>query len=134
MIKKEITLCGKQVTLAYCFATEIEYKRLANRNKKKNEEFEYIDDFISDAIKQLQKGRMPDPERSNYAILAAIKAWCDDQGIKESPINENDLKFHTNPQEAAEAIGTVIGIRSDFYYVPAGEKKEEKTDDDSKNG
>ena len=29
MIKKEVTLCGKQVTLAYCFATEIGYKILA---------------------------------------------------------------------------------------------------------
>ena len=26
MITREVTLCGKQVTLAYCYATEIAYK------------------------------------------------------------------------------------------------------------
>ena len=28
MITKEITLCGRQVTLAYCFATEIAFRDL----------------------------------------------------------------------------------------------------------
>ena len=32
MITKEITLCSKQVTLAYCYATEIAYKDLANED------------------------------------------------------------------------------------------------------
>ena len=32
MITREVTLCGKQVTLAYCYATEIAYKDLTNED------------------------------------------------------------------------------------------------------
>jgi hypothetical protein len=32
MITKEVTICGKQVMLAYCYATEISYKVLTDKN------------------------------------------------------------------------------------------------------
>ena len=32
MITKELTIIGKQVTLAYCYGTEINFKLLSKRN------------------------------------------------------------------------------------------------------
>lgn len=127
MKTKEITICGKQVTLGYCFATEISYKILAEED---------ITDFIESAIKDIQDKRMPDMRKSIYAILAAMTAYCDANGVKDYPITDEDIMFNATPTEIGTAIGTIIGLRSEFYRIPKDEQEEEsdnKTDEDKKN-
>jgi len=124
MKTKEITICGTQVTLAYCFATEISYKILAEDD---------ITDFIKSSIKDIQNEHMPDVRKSIYAILAAMTAYCDANGIKEYPITDDDIIFNAAPTEIATAIGTIIGLRSEFYRLPKDEPEEETTDDTPKN-
>lgn len=121
MKTKEITLCGKQVTLAYCFATEISYKILAEED---------ITEFFEDAIKNIQEERMPDTRKSIYAILAAMSAYCDGKGIKDYPITDEELMYDVSPTEIGGAIGTIIGLRSEFYHVPKDEP-EDKSEKDS---
>ena len=121
MKTKEITLCGKQVTLAYCFATEISYKILSDED---------ITDFFEDAIKNIQEERMPDTRKSIYAILAAMSAYCDGNGIKDYPITDEELMFDARPTEIGSAVGTIIGLRAEFYHVPKDEP-EDKSEKDS---
>ena len=127
MKTKEITICGKQVALAYCFATEISYKILAEED---------IADFIESAINDIQNEHMPDVRKSIYAILAAMTAYCDANGVKEYPITDDNMMFNAAPTEIGTAIGTIIGLRSEFYRVPKDEPEEEsdeKTGNDKKN-
>lgn len=127
MKTKEITICGKQVTLGYCFATEINYKILAEED---------ITDFIESAIKDIQNEHMPDVRKSIYVILAAISAYCDANGIKEYPITDDKIMFNAPPTEIATAIGTIIGLRSEFYRIPNDELEDEsanKADNNQKN-
>jgi len=121
MKTKEITLCGKQVTLAYCFATEISYKILSDED---------ITDFFEDAIKNIQEERMPDTRKSIYAILAAMSAYCDGNGIKDYPITDEELMFDARPTEIGGAVGTIIVLRAEFYHVPKDEP-EDKSEKDS---
>jgi hypothetical protein len=50
MLKKEITIAGKQVTLGYCFATEIAYQDMAGEN---------IADYMTEAYADIQADRVP---------------------------------------------------------------------------
>ncbi len=111
MLTKEITLCGKVVTLAYCYATEIAYKDLSDEN---------IADYIKEAVACIQKETDPDVKHTIYAILACMLAYYQSQG-KEAPLTDTDLMNDAKPAELGTAIFTIIGLRMDFYHVPKDE-------------
>lgn len=113
MKKKETTICEKQVTLAYCYATEISFKKLSGRD---------INDFVIEAAKDIQDQRMPDAEQSIYIILAAIIAYYDDP--EKAPVKDVDLMKNATPGEIGTAIGTIFRLRTEFYEVPSGEPED----------
>lgn len=123
MKQKEITICGKQVTLAYCYATEISYKIQTG---------EEITAFITEAIGNIQQKKMPDTKKSIHLIIAAMQAYYESKKEK-MPITDNELMFEVNPTELGTAIGTIIGLRSEFYYIPSDEPKDNNTDNNPKN-
>ena len=114
MITKEITLCGRQVTLAYCFATEIAFRDLSGED---------MTDFISEAVSALQSKRMPDIKKTIFAILAAITAHYN-YSEEEPPVNSAVIMNECTPEEFGTAIGTLITLRAQFYHIPAGEPQE----------
>lgn len=116
MIQQEITIAGKQVTLAYCFATEIAYKDLSGED---------ISTIIQDtaACINAQPARMPDTKRSIFLVLAAMMAYYQAKG-EDAPIKDIDLLNDTTPLELGTAIGTVINLWAKFYNIPKGEPEE----------
>lgn len=102
-----------EVSLAYCFATEIGYKKMTGED---------ITDFMQEAAVAVSGDtpRMPDIEKSIYAILASMMAYYEAKG-EECPVKDTDLMNHATPQELGQALGTVIGLRTQFYKLPAGE-------------
>lgn len=125
MITKEIKLCGKQVTLAYNYATEISYKILSDED---------IIDFGQEVVEKIQHEQMPDIRKTIYLILASMQSYYESKG-EECPITDKDLMYECTPQELGVALGTIIGLRSQFYHVPSDEPgdkpadgKEEKND------
>ncbi|MBR6605329.1 MAG: hypothetical protein IKK92_05615 [Prevotella sp.] len=116
MITKEITLCGRQVTLAYCFATEIAFRDLSGED---------MTDFISEAVSALQSKRMPDIKKTIFAILAAITAQYS-YSEEEPPVNSAVIMNECTPEEFGTAIGTLITLRAQFYHIPAGEPQEKE--------
>ncbi len=111
MLQKEITLCGRQVTLAYCYATEIAYKDLSDEN---------IADYIKEAVACIQQETDPDVKHTIYAILACMLAYYQSRG-EEAPLTDTDLMNDAKPAELGAAIFTIIGMRMDFYHVPKDE-------------
>ena len=116
MITRDITICGKPVTLAYCYATEIAYKDLSDEN---------IGEYINEAVDCIQNGIDPDVKRTISAILACMLAYYESKGEK-TPIEVKELMSNISPSEFAAAIITVLDMRIEFYHVPAGEPADKK--------
>lgn len=116
MITKEIELCGKQVTLAYCYATEIAYKDLSGED---------ITTIIQETAASVNAtpARMPDAKRSIYLVLAAAMAYYDSKD-EDAPIKDTDLMRETSPLELGTALGTIINLWAKFYDIPKGEPED----------
>ena len=124
MITKEITICGKQVMLAYCYATEIAYKDLSDEN---------MTDYIKEAVACIQQETDPDVKHTIYAIIACMLAYYQSRG-EECPLKDTDLMNDAKPIELGTAIIAVISLRQEFYHVPSGEPEEKPASDGSPAG
>ena len=122
MIKKEITISGKPVTLAYCYATEIAYKDLAGED---------ITDFLTEAVPVIQQQRMPDVKKTLFLILSSMMAYYEDDN--KLPVRDKDIMREATPEEIGTALGTIIGLRAQFYHLPTDEPKDKPTEDKGKN-
>ena len=107
---KQITIAGKEVYIAYCFATEIGFKKLTGVG---------IDEFNAN-----------DNEHILYLIVAAISAYYQSKG-EDIPINADNIIYEANKDELIGAVKAVIELRADWYELPFGE--EEKKEDEGKN-
>jgi hypothetical protein len=124
MITKEITILGKQVTLAYRYATEISYKILSDED---------IIDFGQEVVEKIQHEQMPDIRKTIFLILASMQSYYESKSEK-CPIEDKELMYECTPQEIGVALGTIIALRSQFYHVPSDEPKEKPAEGkESKN-
>lgn len=123
MKKKEITLAGKQVTVAYCYATEIAYKDLSGQD---------IADFMDEIGEALAANKMPDTKKSIFLLVAAIMSYYETKK-EEAPISDAQIMTDATPLEMGAAIGAVLNLRSEFYALPEGEPKEKKNARKGKN-
>lgn len=114
MTQKDVKICGKTVTLCYCFATEIGYKVLTDED---------INDFVVEAINAINEQRMPGTERTLNFIIAGITAYYESVK-KKVPVTDKMMLTEMTPDEMGTALGTLIGLRAEFYHVPSGEPKD----------
>ena len=123
METKTTTINGKQVTLCYCYGTEINY---ANFTKGDN-----INVFIPETAKKidaLSKGdvtAMPDVEKCICLVLAAAIAYYKSKG-EECPITDEDMLFSNSPTELYEAVSSVILLYGSFYKLLPGDEPKTK--------
>jgi hypothetical protein len=128
MTTKKITLCGKQVTFAYCFATEISYKILSEED---------ITGFIQEVADCLnaEPQQMPDIRKTIFLAVSSMQSYYDslpagqDGQKPKSPITDQDMMYHCTPQELGVAVGTILGLRAQFYNVPSDEPKDDLQDE-----
>lgn len=127
MIKDTTTIAGIEVTLCYCFATELNYRNLAD---------EEIANYFKEAFACIQEGKDPDTDKSIRLILASVISYYDSQSLGEAtyPINERTLIFDTAPDELMKAVITIVNLRNKFYKVPEGEPKEKEPKPGRKKG
>lgn len=119
MTTKTITIAGKEITLAYCYATEIGYKLLSDED---------INDYMADAIEAIGRKAMPDTRKTVYVVIAAINAYSEWKG-EQPAISDRDLMYDATPMELGTALGTILQLRADFYKVPSGEPKDEQPEE-----
>lgn len=113
MIKQDITIAGKTVTLAYCYATEIAFKNLAGQD---------INDFMPDVAQAINAERMPDVQQTIHLLRAGMAAYYEFVG-GDCPISDSDLKNECKPIELGVALGTMLKLRADFYSFSKEEDK-----------
>ena len=116
MITKEITICGKQVMLAYCYATEISYKILSDED---------IIDFGQEIVEKIQHEQMPDIRRTIYLIIASLQSYYESKG-EQCPITDKELMYECTPNEIGMALGIIIGLRTNFYHIPSDEPEDKE--------
>lgn len=115
MKTREITICGKHVNIAYCYATEIGFNDIAGVN---------IDKFN------------PNEPTHILALISAAIICCYKAKDEESPIDIGRLMYDAEPDEIAQAITAITQLRIEWYKLPAGEttdKNNDKKEDDEKN-
>ncbi len=111
MTQKTITIAGKQVGIAYCFATEIAFKALTGNN--------------------IEEADVTNPEQVVYLILAAISAYYQEQE-QDAPVTDKDIIYRAKPKELIEALTAVLAMRAEWYESPKGEDTDEEPKDESK--
>jgi hypothetical protein len=114
MTTKEITICGRQVSVAYCYATELSFYKLAGV--------------------PLEKADTSNPEHLFAIILSAMlsyyQRWDD-----EPPVKDTDLLYKASPEELIDAFRVISLLRAEWYKIPKGaetkETKETKSEGDN---
>jgi hypothetical protein len=108
MITRELTLCGKAVKLAYCYATEIAYKDITG---------DEIVTYFKSAHESIAKEEDPDIKQTIQALLACLIAYYNSNG-EETPLKSEDIINEAKPAEIGMAIITMLDMRMEFYHVP----------------
>ncbi len=134
---KTITLCGKQVEMLYCAATETGYEQLVSGTGKD------INVFLPTILERDENGKpiridKPKAGADDYlklAIAAIIAAAS--RNKKKPEVTADDVMYDASSTEITEMITTVIELRNKWYQVPEAVKPEttEKPNDeaDAKN-
>ena len=112
MKTKQITLCGKQVTIGYCFATEFAFRNYTGYN---------VEDMD-----------VKNPEHIIYLILSAMIAYYE-AAKQELPIKDTDLMYKSNPTEIIQAVASVFELNREWYAVPKGETNDKPAAEEPKN-
>ena len=112
--EKTITICGKEVKLLYCAATENGYEQLAGQS---------INDLDFRKQSDLLK----------LALAAIISAYSRDK--QEPPITDSDLLYNAEPKDITQLIIAVIELRAEWYNVPlvVANKSDDEKPEEPKN-
>ena len=113
MTEKTITICGKDVTILYCAATETGYERLAQKG---------IDVFLPtfgpnpDKPKETIMTAPPTANTEDYLQLAIAAIVAASESKKqEVPITADDLLYRATKAEVTALITAVIELRNEWY-------------------
>ena len=113
MTEKTITICGKDVTILYCAATETGYERLAQKG---------IDVFLPtfgpnpDKPEETIMTAPPTANTEDYLQLAIAAIVAASESKKqEVPITADDLLYRATKAEVTALITAVIELRNEWY-------------------
>jgi hypothetical protein len=131
--EKTITICGKEVQMRYCAASETGYELLSNG--KSSEVF--TPKIERDDNGEVVKVEPPKATADDYiklAIASIIASY--ERNDEETPISGKDIMYDAEPQEISELITSVIELRNKWYAVPKtvpDSEFEESDDEKQKN-
>lgn len=126
MNAKTITICGKDVELLYCAATETGYESLSGQS------CEIFIPEISKDKKGKEQFRMRATTRDyiQLAVAAVIAAYT--RKGEDAPVTADDILYNATSQEVTKLITTVIELRNAWYQVSSVIKPEDDTQKDQK--
>lgn len=138
MTKREITICGKQVEIFYCTATEIGYERMSGK-----EISVFLPTFKTDKDGQQVIDQLPEATNEDYLYLALSGIVAADTYYeRDTTITSKEILYEAKPAERKEMVNTIIELRNEWYDVPKivsdivkreNEKAKEQGDKEAKN-
>lgn len=136
LAQKTITLCGKQVEMLYCAATETGYEQLVSGTGKD------INVFLPTVLKRDSDGKPtkvepPVAQTDDYLKLALAAIIAAAASKKQEPVvSADDIMYHASSQEVTKMITAIVELRTKWYTIPEAvkpETDEKPGDDDQKN-
>lgn len=113
MTEKTITICGQQVKMRYCAATEIGYEKLSDKSSAI---------FVPEVIKD-ENGTITDVKQNatlsdfvQLAIAGIIAAY--DSENDEAPVTAKQILNEAAGNEISKMVTTIVELRNDWYSVP----------------
>lgn len=113
MTEKTITICGQQVKMRYCAATEIGYEKLSDKSSAI---------FIPEVIKD-ENGTITDVKQNatlsdfvQLAIAGIIAAY--DSENDDAPVTAKQILNEAAGNEVSKMVTTIVELRNDWYSVP----------------
>ena len=115
MTSKKITICGKEVELFYCAATENGYERISGGKTIGV----FIPTFKMDEEGNQVIDQLPAATNEDYMMLAMAGIVAADTYYKrEAVINSDDILYNATPNERRLLIETILELRNEWYEVP----------------
>ena len=111
--EKTISICGKDVQMLYCAATETLFEQLAHHS---------VNVFL-----QGDGGEDPAAIGDDYiklGIAAVIAAYA--RNDQEPPVSVKDVLYEATPQEVVSLITSAIELRAKWYDVPGIVEEDKK--------
>lgn len=116
MKENKTTIAGKEVGIAYCYATELAFSNYSGTT---------IDAAFKDASVS--------PKDIVYLILAAIVSYYESRG-EESPVDDKKIIYGANPKEITQAVTDIMNLRLAWYNLPSIEKLQAEKSKGKKEG
>lgn len=115
MTSKKITICGKEVELFYCAATENGYERISGGKTIGV----FIPTFKTDEEGNQVIDQLPEATNEDYMLLAiAGIVAADTYHKRDAVINSEDILYNATPTERKTLIETIVELRNEWYEVP----------------
>ena len=140
MTEKTITICGREVNMIYCAATEAGYEQLSGKQISV-----FLPQFGKDKDGNVIITQQPTATTEDYlhlVVAAVVAANEKERHIKQLkpeelplPIDSADLLYNATKAEITQTIATVLELRNAWYEIPAVMKQDLSatgTDDEEK--
>lgn len=125
--EKTIQICGKQVTMRYCAATETGYEKISGKSSAIFvPEIEKDEDGNIKSVKQNAKTE----DFIILAVAAIIAAY--QRNHETAPVTADDIIYEANPEEVTELLKTICELRNEWYNIPAVVNTDGNMTDDEK--
>ena len=131
--ERTITLCGKQVKMRYCAATEIGFETLTGKSSAI---------FVPEIIKD-KKGNIKEVKQhatlsdfTNLAIAGVVAAYSYPEQ-QDTPVTATQIMNEATGNEFTTLITTIVELRNEWYTIPEVAKsndplpEDDDADDDS---
>ena len=128
-----ITLCGKDVNIMYCAATETGYEIVAGKSSQV---------FVPTVLERDENGKVTKAEPPAATLddyiklaLAGIVAAYDSED-KKPPVTSKDILYKATSEEITNLVGTIGKLRVAWYNVPdviKPDKQQEEGGEQQKN-
>ena len=110
-----ITLCGKEVNIMYCAATETGYEIMADKSSQV---------FLPTILERDENGKVTKAEPPAATLddyiklaLAGIIAAYESED-KKPPVTSKDILYHATSEEVTNLVATIGKLRKEWYNVP----------------
>lgn len=131
MKKKKVKIAGKQVWLAYCYATELAFYDMTDTDIN-----DFFKEFFSPNKEEDEEEKKKKESRKLklilYAIFAAAFSYSESVE-KDCEIDHKTLMFHAKPAEITDAFACVIELRNEWYKLTSDDKPKKEDEDGKKN-
>lgn len=114
MKEKTINICGKEVRIIYCAATENLFEDISGKSTSV-----FVPTFGKDKDGKDIVVAPPKATIGDFVTLAVagiIAAYT--KSGEEMPVTSEDILYSATPYERNELLTTVVDIRNEWYNIP----------------